>query len=215
MLSFQFIASKKKNLKLPQNKSGTSTMVTADVTMEVIITKKQEEVTLRGASRQEIQEVEEWVRKCAQNGDGFNLDEFSADDGHFLHKFILEPKVVVATDVHGTIKGTAIYGLSAIPRVPGALYSAYFIVKESERRKGIGAALLERVKNICQEKGCDMLFDVYLSNQVAIEWLRNNGFLVMGCLPHCGYVVNNGYTDALLMYKNLQEFRSSDVISKI
>ena len=64
------------------------------------------------------------MRKCAQNGDGFNLDEFCADDGHFLHKFILEPKVVVATDVNGTIKRTTIYGLSAIPRVPGALYSA-------------------------------------------------------------------------------------------
>ena len=215
MLSFQFIASKKKNLKLPQNKTGVSTMVTADVTMEVIITKKQEEVTLRGANRQEIQEVEEMARKCAQNGDGFNLDEFCAVDGHFLHKFILEPKVVVATDAQGTIKGAAIYGLSAIPRVPGALYSAYFIVKESERRKSIGTVLLEKVKNICQEEGCDMLLDVYLNNQVAIEWLRNNGFLVTGCLPHCGYIVNNGYTDALLMYKNLQEFSSSNVISKI
>ena len=159
--------------------------------------------------------MEELVRTCAQNGDGFNLDEFCLNDGHFLHKFILEPKVVIATNAQKIITGAAIYGLSAMPRVPSALYSAYFIVKDSERRKGIGTALLEKVKSISQEEGCDMLFDVYLNNQVAIDWLNKNGFLVTGCLPHCGYVVNNGYTDALLMSKNLQEFSFSDVISKI
>ena len=190
-------------------------MLPARIGTKTTIVKGGEEITLRGANTDETEEVEEMVRQCARTGDGFNIDEFSPEDGHFLHKFILEPKVAIATGSNGTIKGTVICGLSTVPRVPGALYSAYFLVKESERRKGIVAALLGVVKELCRKGHCDMLFDVYLSNQVAIEWLRNNGFLVMGCLPHCGYVVNNGYTDALLMYKNLQEFSSSDVISKI
>ena len=190
-------------------------MLPARTGTKTTIVKGGEEITLRGANTDEIEEVEEMVRQCARMGDGFNIDEFSPEDGHFLHKFILEPKVAIATGSNGTIKGAVICGLSTVPRVPGALYSAYFIVKESERRKGIGAALFEVVKELCRKDDCDMLFDVYLNNQDAIEWLKKNGFLVTGCLPHCGYVVNNGYTDSLLMSKELDKLNASDMISKL
>ena len=190
-------------------------MLPARIGTKTITVKGGEELTLRGATTEEVEEVEEMVRECARIGDGFNIDEFSPDDGHFLHKFILEPKVAIATNSNGTIKGAVICELSTVPRVPGALYSAYFIVKDSERRKGIGTALLQVVKEFCRKDNCDMLFDVYLNNQVAIEWLKKNGFLVTGCLPHCGYVVNSGYTDALLLSKELDKLSAADVISRL
>ena len=191
-------------------------MIPADITPQVVKIKHGEEIELKGPVRQELLEVEEMVKQCAKNGDGFNLDEFCPINGNFLHKFIIDPKVAIATDHHGSIKGAAICGFSTVPRVPGAVYSAYFIVKETERRKGIANALLDTVYEICKLDNCDtLLFDVYLNNSVAIAWLKKNGFVVTGSLPHCGYIINNGYTDALLMHKNLSKLSASDVISKI
>ena len=191
-------------------------MGTAEILPRTVVTKHGKEIHVKGANKHEIQEVEEMVKLCARYGDGFNLDEFCPKNGHFLHKFIIDPKVLVATDHHGSIKGAAICGFSAVPRVPGAVYAAYFIVKEQERRKGAGSALLNAVYEICKLDNCDtLLFDVYLNNSVAEAWLKKNGFVVTGSLPHCGYVANNGYTDTLLMHKNLSKLSASDVISKI
>ena len=66
--------------------------------------------------------MESMVRNCAKRGDGFNVDEFCPTDGHFLHKFIFEPKVVIATDYKDEIQGMAICGFSTLSRVPGSLW---------------------------------------------------------------------------------------------
>ena len=214
--SFQFVAKNRNVPEFPEYRHGASGMVPAKIKPRTIFIKNNEEIILTAANNQEMQKVETMIRDCARVGDGFNLDEFCPDDGHFLCKFILDPKVVIATCSHGNIKGAAVCGFSAVPRVPGAVYSAYFVVKETERRKGIANALLGMVYEMCKAENCNtLLFDVYLNNHVTIAWLKRNGFLVTGCLPHCGYVVNNGHTDALLMTKELDKLSASDVISKL
>ena len=132
----------------------------------------------KGSTRDEVLEVEQMVRDCAKIGDGFNVDEFCPNDGHYLHKFIHEPRVVIATDFHGNILGAVICGFSTLTRVPGSLYGAYFIIKKSERNKGIADALLDMVTEICKADNCDMmLFDVYSNNVVAKKWLEKTWFL--------------------------------------
>ena len=76
------------------------------------------------------------IRKLAKNGDGFNLDEFCSNDGHFLHKFIYEPRVVIATDCHGNTNGAVICGFSHLSIATGSLYSAYFAVEKNRKKKG-------------------------------------------------------------------------------
>ena len=138
--------------------------------------KNKESVILKGATRNEVLEVEQMVRNCAKIVDGFSVVEFCPNDGHFLHKFIHNPRVVIATDLHGNIQGAVFCGFSTLSRVPGSLYGAYFIVKKSERNKGIAEVLLDMVTEICKADNCDMmLFDVYSNNVIAKRWLEKCG----------------------------------------
>ncbi len=156
------------------------------------------------------------VRECSEVGEGFNVDEFSSTDGHFLHKFILEPHVFVAVDTNREIKGFAIHGFSSLTRVQDSLYAAYFIVKKSERRQGIASELFAMVCDVAKQKGCQaILFDVYVNNHVAIQWLTRRGLLVTGCLPHCGYMANRGYTHSLLMMKKVADFSAPDILANL
>ena len=195
-----------------------TTMLPADakVKAKTITLKSNEAVTVKGANLQEVKEVESMVRHCAQTGDGFGLDEFCPDDGHFLHKFIHEPQVVIATDSHGNVKAGTICGFSTLSRISGSLFAAYFVVKKAERRKGIGTALLKVVTEMCSEKNCDvMFFDVYANNEIAKIWLTKHGFLVTASVPHCGYVLNNGYTNSLLMIRKLDSITATNLVAKI
>ena len=174
------------------------------------------EIRIKGADKQEIKVVENMVWSAAWDGEGFCLDEFCPKDGHFLHKFILDLKVVIATDHHGNVMGAAICGASGVTRVPGSLFSAYFIVQQSERRKGIASMLLNVVCELCRKNYCDMLlFDVFANNQPAMEWLFKQGFVITGSIPHCGYVANRGFTPTLLMYKQLYETTEKPNSSKL
>ena len=129
-----------------------SDMLPAEIEAKVMQLKDGRNLVFKGASREEILRVESMVRNCAMKGDGFNLDEFCPNNGRFLHKFIFKPTVVIATDSFGDIKGAAICGFSTLSRVPGSLYAAYFIVKETERRKGIASKLMQIATEICQKE---------------------------------------------------------------
>ena len=215
---FQFVKRNRDVPILPENESGNTTLSPANdvVTKKTFTTKDGDILTLKGAKKEDVQIVEQMVHQCAQSGEGFGLDEFCPDNGHFIHRLIHQPKVVIATDSLGDIKGAAICGFSTLSRVTDSLYSAYFIVNKSDRRKGIATALLEMVTQLSLKENCDViLFDVYLNNQDGIAWLIKNGFMTCGSLPHCGYVTGNGYTHALTMYKELNKFSTSDFISKL
>ena len=193
---------------LIKNHKNITTLQPSDSVLRprVITLRDQYDITLKGANAQEIQAVENMIWKTARDGNGFCLDEFCPTSGYFLHKFILDPKVVIATDYHGNLKGSAICGFSSLTRVPGSLFSAYFIVEKSERRKGIASELLNIVCELCRKNGCDMLlFDVFANNQPAMDWLFKQGFVITGSIPHCGYIANRGFTPTLLTYKQLYE----------
>ena len=182
----------------------------------VVTMKDHSEITLRGANAREIQAIENNIWTAARDGDGFCLDEFCPTNGHFLHKFILDPKVVIATDYHGNLKGSALCGFSSLTRVPGSLFSAYFIIQKSERRKGIASELLKVVCELSRKNSCDiLLFDVFANNQPTMEWLFKQGFVITGSIPHCGYVANRGFTPTLLMYKQLYETTEKPISSKL
>ncbi len=150
------------------------------------------------------------VRECAESGDGFNLDEFCPEHGHLLHKFIHQPRVLVATDIQGQISGAAIFGFSSLPRVVGSLYIAYFIVKPSQRRQGIATELLTVVSELAQQNGSDvLLFDVFANNSAGLNWLHSCGFQVCASLPYCGYVDHRGFSHSLLMFKVLRPTQRS------
>ncbi len=148
--------------------------------------------------------VEDFIREAAETGDGFSLDEFCPQNGTFLHKFIRDAQALVATDPSGVVQGVAVCGYSGVCRQQGAVIAAYFVVKATHRRKGVGTSLLDAVTEVCVRAKCDtLLFDVYLNNPGAIDFLKTHGFQVTGSLPECGFVVSSGYTDSLLMCKQI------------
>ena len=179
-------------------------------------TNQKDSFTIRGGNQKDLEKVEQMIRQCAESGDGFNIDEFCPDTGHFLHKFIYQPRVLVAIDNQGSIRGAAIFGFSDISRLPGSLFGAYFVVNEGDRRKGIGSELLRAVEEVSKEENCDTLFfDVFLNNHVGISFLKKHHFLSTGCVPQCGYVVNHGFMGSLLMFKRLNQVSALDLVAKI
>ncbi len=181
-------------------------------------TNQKDSFTIRGGNQKDLEKVEQMIRQCAESGDGFNIDEFCPEDGHFLHKFIHQPKVIVAAGNQGQILAAAIYGFSALTRVKGATFTAYFVVQPKYRRKGIASQLLKKIYQICHENKCKMLlFDIYITNQVAMAWLTREGFFSAGTLPYCGYLANNGYTHSVLMCKRHvnSKFKREEFISQL
>ncbi len=161
-------------------------------------------ITIRGADPAKIQIVEDMIREAAETGDGFNLDEFCPQNGNFLHKFIRDPRVLVAMENDDVI-GAAVCGESSLARTSGSLYTAYFLVNRKYRRRGVASTLLNVVSDVARKRGFVILFlDVYANNAVALQWLLGSGFVVTGSAPDCGHVVGRGFTHALLMYKQLE-----------
>ena len=90
----------------PKFNSGVTTLMPVTESTfpsQDVMTNRGHKLKIEGASLEDIHVVESMIVGCATDGDGFCLDEFSPDDGHFLHKFIHEPRVLVATDSYGTI----------------------------------------------------------------------------------------------------------------
>ncbi len=159
--------------------------------------------------------VEHMIRQCAERAEGFGIDEFKPD-GHFLHRLLYEPKVLLAVDNNDRILGASIYGYSNLSRVPGSIFGSYFIVKKEHRRKGIRTLLLKAVCDISTEIQCDTLvFDVYINNHGAITWLNKAGFYCTGSLRHCGYINGQGFTDCLLLHRKCQPNAIDNVVSKL
>ncbi len=220
-ISWQFVQRNKKivHTALNNTKVGRTNLKAANdvIQLRQFTTKDNQELCVRGARDEEVDKVEQIVRQCAESGDGFNIDEFCPDNGHFLHKFIHQPKTVVVVDQsESEIKAAGIFGFSEVSRLPGSLYTAYFIVKKEDRRKGIGTQLLRTVEQVAKKEKCDtLLIDVFINNQAGISFLKKHLFLVTGCIPHCGFIVNHGFTDSLLMYKKLDQLSASDLVAKI
>ncbi len=176
---------------------------------------KQKNIILKAPEIQDMDSVEHLIRDCAAQAEGFGIDEFKPD-GHFNHRLMHEPKVLLAKDTADNFLGAAIYGFSNLSRVPGSIFGAYFIVKKEHRQKGIGTLLLNAVCDISELMGCDTLvFDVYINNHSAITWLYKAGFYCTGSLRHCGYVKGHGFTDCLVFHRKSHLNVIDNVVSKL
>ncbi len=144
------------------------------------------------------------IRGFASEGRGFGVDEFKPD-GHFLHRLLHQPKVLLVTNHSNDLLGAVIYGYSNVQKVHGQILGSYVIVKKEHQRNGIGSLLLNSVSDIAINMKCNsLLFDVYVNNHAAITWLYKSGFYCTGSLRHCGYVKNEGFLDCLLFHRKCQ-----------
>ncbi len=221
ILNLYFQLKKKfENIHIPEYDSKVkSTMQAGDKSMvsEKTITEMHEKQILlkEPTLKADMDAVEHMIRQCAERGEGFAIDEFKPD-GHYLHRLLYEPRVLLVVDNNQRILGASIYGYSNLSRVPGSIFGAYFIVEKEHRRRGIGTLLLKAVCDISTEMQCDTLvFDVFINNHGAITWLNKAGFHCTGSLRHCGYMKGQGFTDCLLLHRKCQPNAIDDVVSRL
>jgi [ribosomal protein S18]-alanine N-acetyltransferase len=75
-------------------------------------------------------------------------------------------------------------------------------VSPSERRFGIGSALLLRFEDLCRKKGCETVFlEVRAANTVAIGLYGKFGYLQVGCRKNYYSIPQD---DALIFKKTLR-----------
>ena len=114
--SFQVRIAMEKIRNLVKNAKNVTTLQPFDSMLppRIISLKDGSEIRIKGADKQEIKAVENMIWLAAWDGEGFCLDEFCPEDGHFLHKFILDPKVVIATDHHGNVAHATLFAFHLV-----------------------------------------------------------------------------------------------------
>jgi ribosomal-protein-alanine N-acetyltransferase len=74
-------------------------------------------------------------------------------------------------------------------------------VAPSQRRAGIGTALLHRLQDLCRDRDCETLFlEVRAANAAAISLYQKLGFRTAGCRKN---YYSNPQDDALILRKSL------------
>ena len=165
-----------------------------------------ESLTVRPPSTvQEMEEIHMLYRKAAAAGDGYAIDEFT-EDGLLNLRTLREIVITGVFTPEGPAIGAAIFGKSAVPRVPGKCIGGCVVVDEGYRRRGIGTELVRIIERYADKLGKDdLLHDVYVTNKHAIQWLQREGYVVTGTIVNAGVMVNKGFTDTVIMYKSLNK----------
>lgn len=151
-----------------------------------------------------MEHIHELYQTAARNGEGYACDEFT-DDGLLTHRLLREVQTLgVFRPEGGKPVGAAILGLAAIPRTPDRSVAGYLVVAPQHSGAGIGNKLLQHTEEYAQALKKDgVLFDVFANNGKAIQWLVRKGYVITGTIPNTGVFRDRGFTDAFLMYKNL------------
>ena len=140
---------------------------------------------------------------------------FRAGDTHPVDPAIEEPEalhywteiptqVYVAVDGFGRIVGS--YHLKPNQPPLGAhVCNCGYLVAEEARRQGIGTALCEHSQREARALGYRaMQYNLVVStNHAAVALWKRQGFEIVGTLPGAFKHAQNGYVDALVMYKAL------------
>lgn len=115
------------------------------------------------------------------------------------------PRKTYVCEENGKILGT--YYLKTNQAGPGShVCNCGYMVAASARGRGLASAMCEHSQNVAQELGYEaMQFNfVASSNEGAVRLWQKLGFEVVGRLPGAFNHPDQGYVDALVMYKWLQ-----------
>ena len=146
--------------------------------------------------------IEGMIRQCAQDGEGFALDEFT-ENGTFNSRMLWDRNTLVVKSPEGKHVAAVVFGSTSLCRSPkSGQLGVYIIVEKDFRRQNVGVNLLQYCIEHAQRLGYKaILSDVFASNDIAVNLVLRAGFHVIGTLPYCAYVKDSGYTDSLIVHK--------------
>ena len=152
----------------------------------------------------ELWETERMIRKAAEKGEGFGIDEFN-EQGHFNRSFLKNVDILIAENADGDVIGATLFGPSNLSRAKTSVIAhQYMVVKDSFRNAGVGQALLSRCEDILQHQGYRMITsDTYLNNHAMMHIFRKEGFAFRGSFPYCSFMNDVGPVQSLLTCKDL------------
>ena len=162
----------------------------------------------------EMEEIQKLYRKAAESSDGFAIDEFT-ETGLINQRILRDVTVTGVFSPEGAVVAAATFGKSAIPRIPGKCIGGYIVVTQANRHRGIGTKLLHMIEKYTEDMDLDdLIFDVFVSSQHAIQWLSKEGYVITGTIPNSGVILNKGFTDTVIMYKSLNRTIESFPLKK-
>ena len=126
-----------------------------------------------------------------------NIEDFRA-------YYITHDVYVCISDVTREVMG-AFYIKPNFPGKCSHICNAGFIVKSSNRGRGIGTFMTELYLKIAKDIGYRASFFnlVFVSNEASIKLWRKFGFQEIGRVPNAGNLKGRGYTDAIQFYYDL------------
>ena len=165
------------------------------------------------ADEDELWQVEELIRDCAEQGDGFAIDEFTAE-GYFNRVLLRDSHVVVCVTPEGAIAAAVIFGFSALCRSREAnQVGGYLLVSKGYRGQGLGRSLVQLCIMKARELGyVAILTDVFVDNDKATRMLREEGFLITATLPNVAILKDTGYSDSYLVWRPVDDIKMSQVL---
>ena len=156
------------------------------------------------ANKMDIWEVQDVLRDCALEGEGFGLDEFTPD-GVFNEKHILNCKYWVVRKMQDEgLVACILSGENGHIRSFNKCQAAgAIIVLKEYRRLGLGSELLQYCIDQGQVMGYKyILTDVLACNTAGLALMKKGKFLMTGTIPKsCQVKGQRGYTDCYLHWK--------------
>ena len=173
-------------------------------------------LTVEVASDKDRVTVNDMIYNAALDGDGFSVDEFTAD-GYLNCKMFKKTLTVVVKNKAGEVIGAAILGPSSLPCIHETdQLAVYIIVLKSHKRIGVAKSLGNIGLKFAEQNGFKcILMDAFVTNQGAVglsQYFRMN---ILGTLRLCGFLKGQGYTDSLILYKPFYKDDLPMIYSKI
>jgi len=110
--------------------------------------------------------------------------------------------VLVASFLDGRLVGTGQLGLDTPPNQPHRADVKKMLVHQDARRRGIGAAVLDRLETEARSRGVTLL-TLDTASDAAERLYGRGGFLRAGVIPGYALLPQGGFCDTVLYYKSL------------
>ncbi|XP_033727518.1 uncharacterized protein LOC117316846 [Pecten maximus] len=144
------------------------------------------------------------IRTCAEQSDGFGLDEFRNED-EFRSEVGSSDCFAIVGKESGEMLAAFILTVSKFYRGSSGAVDPYILVHPSERRKGIGLFCLRTIVGFSQRLGFDAMYiDTFCNNGAMMKILDTvGGFTRVGYLPLGGKLRNGMTVGSYIYYRSL------------
>ena len=163
-----------------------------------------QEIIIDYMTYDQVTETYNLIQACAQEGQGFAVDEFPSEE-EFREDIKGGDNFAIMCDTSGEMIAGFILAISKFYRGSTGAVDPFLIVRKSERKRGIGEFIMNRVIEFSKYLNYQGIYVDTFSNNMALMRILDKvgGFTKVGYLPLGGLMKNGNIVSSLIYYRDL------------